>query len=58
MIHSELIYNGICDFQTNMWFRIYYLDKIGDTLSKEGNWRPNIEKQINFKENVEFLLNH
>lgn len=58
MIHSELIYHGICDFQTNMWFRIYYLDKIGDTMSKEGNWRPNIEKQINFKENVEFLLNH
>jgi hypothetical protein len=52
MIHSEKVYKNICDFQKKTWFKVYYHEKICDTMSKQDEWRPKLEKQIKFSETI------
>jgi hypothetical protein len=46
MIHSEKVFKNICDFQKKTWYRVYYHEKICDTMSSQNKWRPSIEKEI------------
>lgn len=50
MIHSEKIFKNVYDFQKETWYQIYFQEKIRDTMVNQGQWRPEIEKQIKFKE--------
>jgi hypothetical protein len=47
MVHSEFVFKNICEFNSNIWFQIFYLEKIVETMSNQKKWRPAIEKQIN-----------
>ncbi len=50
MIHSEKIYKNICSFNEKNWFLVYFLDKIGETMTNQDKWRPNVEKHVNISD--------
>ncbi|MGM0582134.1 MAG: hypothetical protein ACQETL_15755 [Bacteroidota bacterium] len=53
MIHSEKVYANICEFNQESWYKVYYHKKLCDTLSTQNEWRPKIEKHVNFSESIE-----
>jgi len=53
MIHSEKAFKNVCNFQEEIWYQIYYQEKISGTMSKQNQWRPQIEKQVKFSELIE-----
>ncbi|MCB0761089.1 MAG: hypothetical protein KDC12_06150 [Flavobacteriales bacterium] len=50
MIHSEMVYRDICDFQKRTWYQVYYQEKICDAMSSQDEWRPKIEKEVKLSE--------
>jgi hypothetical protein len=46
MIHSEKVYKNVCEFHKKTWYQVYYHEKICDTMSKQDQWRPELEKHI------------
>ncbi len=50
MLHSEKVFKTVSEFQNSVWYQIYYLEKLSETMSSQDKWRPEIEKQIKFKE--------
>jgi len=50
MIHSEKVFKNVGEFHKKTWYQIYYHEKLCDTMSSQDKWRPDIEKQIKFKE--------
>lgn len=53
MIHSEKVYENICDFHKKTWYQVYFHEKICDTMSSQEKWRPELEKDIKFSELIE-----
>lgn len=49
MIHSEKIYEKICQFHKKTWYQVYYHEKICATMSKQDEWRPQVEKHVKIK---------
>lgn len=49
MIHSEKVYKQICQFKKEIWYQIYFKDKIAETMNKEHLWFTEIEREINYK---------
>jgi hypothetical protein len=49
MVHSEKAYKTVSEFHNSTWYRIYYLEKLGHTISGQNKWRPEIEKQVKYK---------
>ena len=52
MIHSEKVYEHVCDFQKKVWFEVYYKMKICDTISNQEKWRPEVEKHVRLSEMI------
>ncbi|MFK7797940.1 MAG: hypothetical protein AB8E82_10840 [Aureispira sp.] len=52
MIHSERVFKNICDFQNKIWYRVYFHEKICNTMSSQEEWRPNLEKEITLSEPI------
>ena len=52
MIHSEKVYSDICEFQKKIWYQVYFHEKICKTMSRQKEWRPNIEKHVKFSERI------
>jgi len=52
MIHSERVYEHVCDFQKKVWFEVYYKEKICDTISNQAKWRPEVEKHVKLSEMI------
>lgn len=52
MIHSEMVYKNICDFQQKTWYQVYFHEKICDTMSNQEQWRSKIEKDIKLSESI------
>ena len=50
MIHSEGTYMSVCKFQKEVWYQIYFNEKISATMASQDVWRPRISKQIKFVE--------
>ena len=50
MIHSEKVFENICEFHKKYWYQVYFNEKIIDTISSQEKWRPEIEKHIRFSE--------
>jgi hypothetical protein len=48
MIHSEKVYKGICAFHKRIWYQVYFHERICDTVAKENEWRPKIEKHVKY----------
>ncbi len=53
MIHSEKVYENICDFHKKTWYQVYFHEKICDTMSSQEEWRPKIERHVKFSESIE-----
>lgn len=49
MIHSEMVYKSVCEFQKKTWYEVYFQEKICDTMSSQEKWRPEIEKHIKYR---------
>lgn len=52
MLHSELAYKDVCEFQKKTWYQVYYHEKICDTMAKQDQWRPHENKHVNIKNAV------
>ena len=52
MIHSEKVFNDLCDFKGENWYLIYFNDKLGAMMADEDKWRPKLEKQIKLSEAI------
>lgn len=50
MIHSEKTYKNVCQFSKKTWYQVYFHEKICDTMSRQDEWRPNVEKHVNVSE--------
>jgi len=50
MIHSEKVYEGFCEFPKEIWYQVYYHEKISETMSNQNQWRPEIEKKVRISE--------
>lgn len=52
MIHSERVFGNVCAFHKKTWYQVYFHEKIYDTMSKQEEWRPKIEKHVTFSESI------
>jgi hypothetical protein len=52
MVHSDLVYKNVCDFQNQTWYKVYYQEKICDKMSQQKKWRPRIEKHVRLSESI------
>lgn len=50
MIHSKKVYETICEFYEQIWYEVYFHEKICDTMSNQDEWRTKLEKEIKFSE--------
>lgn len=53
MLHAEQVYKNICPFQKETWFRLYYSEKINETMSRQDQWGPIEEKHVEISEPME-----
>ena len=52
MIHSEMVYKNVCEFDNKTWYQVYFQEKICDTMSSQEKWRPEIEKHVRISESI------
>jgi len=52
MIHSEMVFKNVCTFQKEIWYQVYFQEKICDTMSSQEKWRPEIEKHVRLSESI------
>ena len=52
MIHSEKVYENICEFRNKTWYLVYYQEKISETLSNQAEWRSKIEKHVKLSQSI------
>jgi len=46
MLHSEKVFKNVVEFQKEIWYKIYFHEKLCDTMSNQHVWRPEIAKQV------------
>ncbi len=46
MIHSEKTFKNITNFNSSIWYFLYYYEKIQHSISHQDEWRPQIERQV------------
>jgi hypothetical protein len=52
MIHSEKVYQNVCEFQKQTWYQVYFHEKICDTMYNQEKWRPEVEKHVRLNERI------
>ena len=52
MLHSELEFKNVCEFQKKTWYQVYYHEKICDTMANQDEWRPTEKKHVKIKNAV------
>jgi len=52
MLHSELTFKSICEFQKRTWYQVYYHEKICDTMANQNEWKPTEKKNVKIKNAV------
>ncbi len=53
MIHSENVYGNVCEFNKKVWYQVYFHEIICDTMSKQKDWGPKVEKHVTFSESID-----
>ena len=53
MIHSEKAFRNVGGFHKEIWYEVYFHEKISNTMSSQEQWRPQIEKQVKLIQLVE-----
>jgi len=49
MLHSELSFENICSFQKDSWYKVYYHEKISETMASQNEWKPKEKKHVKIK---------
>jgi hypothetical protein len=52
MIHSEKVYKDVCEFHKEVWYQVFFHEKICGTMSSQAQWRPKIEKHVKLSETI------
>lgn len=52
MIHSEKTFRHVGEFHKKTWYQVYFHEKLCDTMARQDEWRPGIEKQVKITELV------
>ena len=47
MLHSELAYKDVCEFQKKIWYQVYYHEKICNTMAEQKEWYPAEKNHVN-----------
>ena len=42
MIHSGKVYEAVCPFKVEIWYEIYYRERILETMKKQDEWGPEL----------------
>ncbi len=50
MIHSEKMFRDVCDFQPQIWYQVYYHEKLHHTLSTQDSWKSQMEEHVRISE--------
>lgn len=50
MVHSEKMFRNVCEFQQQIWYQVYYREKLNNTLSTQDVWKPQIEEHVRISE--------
>ena len=53
MIHSEKVFEKICSFQKEIWYQVYFHEKLCDTMSSQEEWRTKLEKDVKLSEAID-----
>ncbi|WP_298514813.1 hypothetical protein [uncultured Kordia sp.] len=52
MIHSERIYKDVCEFQKEIWYQVYFHEKLCNTMSTQQEWKPKLEQEVYVSEPI------
>lgn len=46
MVHSEKVYKDVCTFQYETWYRVYFHEKVYETMIRQSEWKPQVAKHV------------
>jgi len=46
MIHSEKTYERICDFNKEIWYEVFYQERLSQMKANQDQWRPEVERHV------------
>lgn len=52
MIHSDKVYKSVCDFRKEIWYQVYFHEKIGITMLNQEEWISQFGKEVKFSEPI------
>lgn len=52
MIHSEKAFKKVGGFEETIWYKIYFHEILGDIMSNQKKWRPQMEKEVKLSESL------
>lgn len=52
MIHSEMIYKDVCEFQKEIWYQVYFHEKLCNMMSTQKEWKPKLEQEVYLSEPI------
>lgn len=52
MVHSEKIFKKVGRFEKQLWYQVYFQEKICETMLKQNEWAPRIEKEIHITQPI------
>lgn len=49
MLHSELTYEKVCNFEKETWYQVYYHEKVCDIMANQDEWKSEERKHVKIK---------
>ncbi|WP_046758835.1 hypothetical protein [Kordia jejudonensis] len=46
MIHSEMIFKDVCDFQKELWYQVYSHEKLCKMMSTQHEWQAKLKQEV------------
>ncbi|TVQ05155.1 MAG: hypothetical protein EA359_03900 [Balneolaceae bacterium] len=48
MVHSEKVYENICEFQEETWYQLYFHEKLYSIMARKKEWKPKVAKHVKY----------
>ncbi|WP_430412983.1 hypothetical protein [Kordia sp.] len=52
MIHSDRIFKDVCEFQKEIWYQVYFHEKLCNTMSTQKEWQSKLEQEVYVSEPI------
>jgi hypothetical protein len=52
MIHSEKVYQNVCEFPKELWYQVYFHEKLSTMMATQKEWQPKLEKTVYVSEPI------